>query len=272
MTTYEKMDLSPVETADLLIKEINTLLSNCGVITIYGAANNKSSDTEKGLAENIYRYLQTQSISKLIPQYDNLISLVGDFVATIDSESDFKEVAFPELPEIGYDNKVNVKNIIQYIVISKKLIQPLIDDAEGYKKKHQFLSIIESKKKDQNKGFFYEFTDGDLDRSQELINELRNEISGSELFEPEHKQRLLKRLEKVQSELHKKMSDVDRIWGLVGDAGIVIGKLGKDSKPIVDRIKELSQIAWRTQSHTEELPSGSNNPLLGSDADNQNEA
>lgn len=272
MTTYEEMDLSPVEKADLLIKEIDTLLNNCGVITIYGAVNNKSSDTQEGLAELLYRYFETQSISKLIPQYDSLISLVGDFVATIDSESDFDGIALPELPEIGHDNKINVKNIIQYIVIAKKVIQPLIDDAEGYKKKHQFLSIIESKKKELNKGFFYEFTDGDLNRSQELINELRNEISGSELFEPEHKQRLLKRLEKVQSELHKKMSDVDRIWGLVGDAGIVIGKFGKDSKPIVDRIKELSQIAWRTQSHTEELPSGSNNPLLGSDANDQQEA
>jgi hypothetical protein len=82
-----------------------------------------------------------------------------------------------------------------------------------------------------------------------------------------HRARLLRRLESLQSEMHKKMSDVDRIWGLVGDAGIVIGKFGKDAKPIVDRIKELSQIAWKTQARTEELSSSSKNPLLESDSD-----
>lgn len=111
-------------------------------------------------------------------------------------------------------------------------------------------------------GFIYEFTQGDIDRIQTLINELRGEISNSELFSEEHRNRLLRRLEKMQSEVHKKMSDIDRFWGLVGDAGVVMGKFGKDSKPIVDRIKELAEIVWRTQSKAEELPSGTNNPML----------
>ena len=41
--------------------------------------------------------------------------------------------------------------------------------------------------------FSYEFTTGDLDRIQKLINELRDNISLSELFTAEHKQRLLRR-------------------------------------------------------------------------------
>ncbi len=52
----------------------------------------------------------------------------------------------------------------------------------------------------------------------------------------------------MQSELHKKISDVDRYWGLVAEAGVVLGKLSKDSKPIVARIKELAEIIWTTQS------------------------
>ncbi|MFV0597847.1 hypothetical protein [Shewanella sp.] len=98
-----------------------------------------------------------------------------------------------------------------------------------------------------------------------MINELREHISGSDLFEDNHRSRLLRRLESLQSEIHKKMSDVDKIWGLVGDAGVVIGKFGKDAKPFVDRIKELSQIAWKTQARAEELPSSSQNPLLGNE-------
>jgi hypothetical protein len=113
-----------------------------------------------------------------------------------------------------------------------------------------------------NNSFGYEFTDGDLQKVQQLLNELRDIISQSELFTAEHQQRILRKLEKLQSELHKKVSDLDRFWGLIGDAGIVIGKFGKDSKPFVDRIREIADIVWRTQSKAEELPSGFKIPLL----------
>lgn len=111
-------------------------------------------------------------------------------------------------------------------------------------------------------GFIYQFTEGDLTRIQNLLNELRESITASELFEESHKQRILKKLENLQSELHKKMANLDKFWGLIGDAGIVIGKFGKDAKPFVDRIKEVAQIVWRTQAKAEELPSGASLPLL----------
>jgi len=110
--------------------------------------------------------------------------------------------------------------------------------------------------------FSYEFSQGDLTRIQELVNQLRDEISASTRFEKEHQQRLLRRLEKIQSELHKKVSDLDRFWGLIGDAGVVLGKLGTDAKPLVERIKEIASIVWQTQSRAEELPSGTPTPLL----------
>lgn len=112
------------------------------------------------------------------------------------------------------------------------------------------------------RAFAYEFSKGDLDRIQLLINELRDQIAKSPLIEADHKRRLIKRLETLQKELHKRMSDVDRFWGLVGDAGVVLGKLGKDAKPIVDRIREIADIVWRTQARSEELPSDSPTPLI----------
>lgn len=110
--------------------------------------------------------------------------------------------------------------------------------------------------------FVYEFSQGDLDKVQNLINELRTEISEFELFEEQHKQRLLRRLESLQSELHKKMSDLDKFWGFVGDAGVAVGKFGNDAKPMVDRISEIIKIIWQTQSRAEELPSGTPVPVL----------
>lgn len=114
--------------------------------------------------------------------------------------------------------------------------------------------------------FAYEFSQGDLERIQSLVNELRGQISENTSLENAHKQRLLKRLENLQSELHKRVSDLDRFWGLVGDAGVVLGKLGKDAKPIVDRVREIAEIAWKTQARTEELPSDSPNPMIEHDS------
>lgn len=46
-------------------------------------------------------------------------------------------------------------------------------------------------------GFGYEFTDGDLKRIRTLINELRELIVANRELDEDHKQRLLKRLEKM---------------------------------------------------------------------------
>ena len=113
--------------------------------------------------------------------------------------------------------------------------------------------------------FCYEFSQGDLDRVQELINALRNELMNCAGLEDEHRQRLMRRLEILQTELHKKISNLDRFWGLIGDAGVVLGKLGQDAKPLVGRIREITAIVWQTQARAEELPSGLPPPLLGKD-------
>ena len=122
------------------------------------------------------------------------------------------------------------------------------------------------------KGFSYEFSQGDLEKVQLLVNQLREKISATNQLEREHQQRLLRRLERLQAELHKRVSDLDRFWGLIGDAGVVLGKLGNDAKPIVDRIREIADIVWQTQSRAEELPSGTKLPQLEHKQDGASEA
>jgi hypothetical protein len=113
--------------------------------------------------------------------------------------------------------------------------------------------------------FVYEFSEGDLKRIQVLVNELRDFITQSECFDAKHKERVLSRLEALQRELHKKMSSLDKVWALIGEAGVAMGKFGQDAKPLVDRVREVLQIIWRTQARAEELPSATPLPLLTSD-------
>lgn len=110
--------------------------------------------------------------------------------------------------------------------------------------------------------FSYKFTESDLKRIQTLINKLRDSINESPMFEGNHKTRLLLKLEKLQSELHKKMSDIDKIWSLFGEAGVILGKFGTDAKPFIDMIQEIIQIGMRTQAIAEELPSSTTIPML----------
>ncbi|WLH71963.1 hypothetical protein PSH70_18485 [Pseudomonas fluorescens] len=116
-------------------------------------------------------------------------------------------------------------------------------------------------------GFAYEFTDGDLNRIQEIINELRDLLKKDSALDDGHKRRLLKRLEELQKELNKKVSSLSHFYILMGDFGVAIGKLGKDSKPFTDRIGELLDFAWKAQARAEQLPSSAENPMLGHDGE-----
>lgn len=147
-------------------------------------------------------------------------------------------------------------NIVRQFV---KSISERLNNLEG-------LNVLESArikyKTHFANSFSYKFTDGDLKRIQTLINNLRDSINESPLFEDNHKTRLLGRLENLQKELHKKMSNIDVIYGFMGDAGVVLGKFGENAKPFIDMINEIIKIAWRTQATAEELPSSSSMPTL----------
>lgn len=164
------------------------------------------------------------------------------------------------LPESSRNFDETCQQLFQYVKNVGEEFQAMAFDQKMSSLKDKYKTAI-------NSTFAYEFSQGDLDRIQILVNELREQISSTDKLDEKHRQRLLARLEKLQSELHKRVSDLDRFWGLVGDAGVALGKLGADAKPIVDRIREVSEIVWRTQARTEELPSNTSHPLLGEESD-----
>ncbi|MBT9598644.1 MAG: hypothetical protein IV094_21880 [Vitreoscilla sp.] len=120
--------------------------------------------------------------------------------------------------------------------------------------------------------FSYEFAPADLERVQSLLNELRDLVASTTGFKSDHQRRILARLESLQRELHKRVSDLDRFWGLVGDAGVMMAKLGNDAKPIVDRIREIADIVWNTQGRAEQLPSSAKPPQIGYDPTQREDA
>ena len=165
-----------------------------------------------------------------------------------------------DVPPILGDRDQNVQNILEFF---ERLKPEMVKQYTEF----QITKSTEAINRRMGTGFYYEFDDDDIDKIQNLINELRDLISKSDVFEEDHKRRLLNRLERLQSELHKRVSDLDRFWGLVGDAGVMAGKFGEDVKPIVDRIMELGKIIWGAQAKAEELSSEIAFPLLTKDND-----
>jgi hypothetical protein len=185
--------------------------------------------------------------------YDQYLEAIAIFQAFCETH----QLKF-NFPGLTSDKKQNIERIVAFFDVAILELTKNVADITVTRIKTKYAAKF-------GKGFLYEFSQGDLDRIQQLINELRDKISICDDLEENHKSRLMKRLERLQSELHKKVSDLDRFWGLVGDAGVVLNKLGKDAKPIVDRIREIAEIAWRTQSRAEELPSDTPLPQISHD-------
>lgn len=101
-----------------------------------------------------------------------------------------------------------------------------------------------------------EFHDDEIKQLQVLINELRDAISGCESLEANHKYRLLRRLERLQTELHKEVSNLDSMWMFIGDAAFVLGQAAEDAKPIFGGIRAIMKIARIAMGRTHGLPAG----------------
>lgn len=77
---------------------------------------------------------------------------------------------------------------------------------------------------------------------QTKINEIRDIILKSTVLEDEYKYRILNRVEKLQSELHRRIPDFTRFGKLFEESEIAFRKFGDEVKPIFDRAKEILQI------------------------------
>ena len=199
------------------------------------------------------RFLETDgrmNDQERVQNHEMYLESIGAFGAFCEA------VGLPfEVPGLAGDKNENIKRIRTFFYFVLKHVDEQITKLTLTTARERFRMRF-------GVAFVYEFSDGDLARIQTLVNELRDLLVKSELFEAGHKERVLKKLESLQSEIHKKVPSLDKFWGLIGEAGVALGKFGKDAKPFVDRVREIAQIVWRTQARAEELPSGTSLPLL----------
>lgn len=190
------------------------------------------------------------------------ISIQGLGLVAVYLEAIGGERSIPELK--GPSRRHDVEKVRGFIRILRDEASRQVGKGQYADYRHLFAKKFEGV-------FRYEFSEGDLKKIQELLDQLRNLISESEELGEGHRHRLLKRLEKLQSELHKTVSDLDRFWGFFIDASIVVGLMGENAKPMVDVIKQIVSIVWPTQTRAYELPSDLPFKLLGQAEDEKSE-
>lgn len=210
----------------------------------------------KAICKNFSNFDKSLSSEEENDNYDTYLEAYAIIKSITDSLDLQLPVHIPELIDNEDDNIIRIREYYLLLTdaVSKEAVKMNTNISLG-KSQAKFDSFF-------GKKTIYEFSDGDITRIQVLISELRDLIKASKFIEDEHRNRLLNQLEKLQSELHKKMSDLNRFYVLIGDAGVVLGKFGQDAKPLVERIQEIVGIAWNSQARTEELQSGIINKLL----------
>ncbi|HEV2390834.1 MAG TPA: hypothetical protein VG146_00585 [Verrucomicrobiae bacterium] len=164
--------------------------------------------------------------------YVEALSILRAFAAA-------RDATLQPFPDIGPQRHQNIANVSAFFSQLRDTVRAELSSrhAKGYfeTKTDEYLSLFA-------KASAYEFSEADFQRLQHLINELRELLLNSALMTEDQKRRLLRRLEAMRSELHRKTNDIDRFWGFMGEAGIAMRKFGEDLKPISERVLELGRI------------------------------
>jgi len=211
----------------------------------------------------ILRILEDFSLQyKQLPAGDDTeYELVKEVCALLSAYVDREGIKY-SVPTPTGDRQQDIKNTLEFVGTQKKVLRTQVTKL-GFEQSQQVYRLM------LGRGFHYELSEGDLARVQRLINELRDLITASGKLEPAHKQRVLNRLEKLQSELNKRVSDFDRFYGTLIELSIAARIIGENCKPIVDRIRELAGIVWPVQARAFDLPSNTPFRLPGETKDEE---
>ncbi len=94
----------------------------------------------------------------------------------------------------------------------------------------------------------YELTEPQLIELRKLVNELQEKISGPNTLAEHRRERLLKRLEKLQLELQRKLSSLDRLYGTSMEVLVVAQSLREKAPPVLELAGRIFALVWAIHS------------------------
>lgn len=156
------------------------------------------------------------------------------------------------MPLFGVDMNQPPQNIAK---VFHHQLRNLCNDVQSQIRQINFLKDKENYRLSLESGFYYEFSEGDVDAIKKSIKELKEKIEVCDKLSEDHKARVLKKLNDLDSEINIKMTTLDKAYVLISEASILIYKLEKEAKPYVQIIKKIINLIWRAEARAEGLPS-----------------
>lgn len=133
-------------------------------------------------------------------------------------------------------------------------VKALLARYNSYRAQHRAFALKFRIEKSRS-GSLVKLDEGDIEQIQSLINETRKIIGQSAFLDAPYKQRLLARLEVLQSEIHKVQSDMDRALAGLIEVGDAAGKFGTKAEPLLDAFERIAKIFNSKKDSPLQLPS-----------------
>jgi hypothetical protein len=160
------------------------------------------------------------------------------------AEANNLEMSFPQIDEKREQNIVKIEKFFMETcrLFERKYQQSNLEDI---KKK------FASKLKPEN---VYTADDNEVIMLKKQLIALRNEIERNSPLDEDYKFRIIRKVDKILSISYKSMTDLNPFWGLIGERGIIAGKLGPEEKKIPELINLLVDTIWKIQLRSENMP------------------
>jgi len=219
--------------------------------------------------EYFYKFIDNNCDTTYETNYAQITIANSDSEKTLGMAIDFYALLNAQVEECGIEYNLDdpnpsgdpdsiIDNIYDRIVKMKKAVEERARNQKLIQSRDKFRSKISKQS--------YKFNDNEHKQLQDILNDMRQIIVDGEFLAEEHKRRVLNKLEKLQEELHKSVSDLSVLYGRIVEASEVVGKVGRNIDPFTNRAKEFIRILQKKQDETEGLPE-SNDGLPGPNSD-----
>ncbi len=147
-----------------------------------------------------------------------------------------------DFPELSGDREKNTREIRQFFITLRDALDAEVAKLTVEQAKHRFTGRFAP-------ASYFEFSDENLKKLRLLFTSIRYEVERLTGLREEMRWRLLRKLENSECKLQKRLPDLDRLWGFMGEARVILGTTDEDTKLILDRINEIARITRITQAH-----------------------
>ncbi len=190
--------------------------------------------------------LQKNGNSSAVDDQDAYLDALALFEVYIESHA--LNIKY-ELPTLVKNAEANSKSIIEFFKAVRMRLHESRTKERLSNYRAKYAELI-------NPSVVYRFEPIERDRVRKILHELRVLIDDMDTVTGDQKLRLMHRLGQIHADIDSKLTTLDHLWGLLGEAFVVKAKHGESGRMIVERLYQIVNIVWQVQARAESVDPG----------------